>query len=159
MAWRLPTMPITSRSLVQRQKNRGRFCVPYDCINLPMSEFLAMIHLFRALLNTHSVQPLMLVMAASGRLALHLQKQIDTAGSLLALLFCVMSDFIITAGSSFQKLFANTFKINYPLGRARTLTDSACGIYRFAMPISFILEIIHCIHASNCIYDMCKRHF
>ena len=73
----LRIMVDSTRPLVQRQKNRGRFRIANDRINLPATEFLAVIHLFRALFNARSVQPLMLVMAASRQPVLHLQKQID----------------------------------------------------------------------------------
>lgn len=58
----LQNMPITRRSLVQRQKNRRRFDVAYDRIDLPMAEFLATIYPFGPLLNARSVQSLVLRM-------------------------------------------------------------------------------------------------
>lgn len=58
----LQNMPITRRSLVQRQKNRRRFGVAYDRIDLPMAEFLATIYPFWPLLNARSVQSLVLRM-------------------------------------------------------------------------------------------------
>ena len=61
----LQNMPITRRSLVQRQKNRRRFGVAYDRIDLPMAEFLATIYPFGPLLNARSVQSLVLRMDSS----------------------------------------------------------------------------------------------